>query len=176
MKKIVFTLILIFTLLAITSSTYAAVTRDDFKKAFKSYANSIANTNKVAFMQAQDVVRGWEYKNTTTNEKAMHSYENNAIWLPEGEISAAETALYFTDDTFIAYLFNQVAGVNMKKSEDKLFTKFDIYDDYTDGSLKTNCNLFEAFDHNVAEHNLNQMKDRSTILEKSIFTTRRYIT
>lgn len=117
--KLIFISLII--LLVLLSSNVFAVTRTDFEAAITSFVKSTPAYND-RFLKAED----------NGDDAVRLGYNNRTVWSDE----INDTALYFTDDSFIAYVYKEVLGLDMQ-SGGKI---------YTDDQFVTNKGKLVYFD------------------------------
>lgn len=132
MRKNNFIFLLTITLLALLSSNVmAAVSRGDFEAAISSFANSMNDEGyRYSFTENKDLINLGYKSRTAVSEDYV-----------KGD-GTYDTALYFSDDSFIAYIYHEVIGLNMMTGGNVCEQK-DIYNDIFDNSSAP----FNYFDH-----------------------------
>lgn len=116
MKKNKFIVLLVITLLVILSSSVMAVEREEFEKAINEFVNSMSDYNN-RFVCIDD-----KY-----TDSVYLGYINQTTYTGE------DTVLCFSDDSFIAYVYHEVLGLDMSKDK-KVYEQIDIYKDILDRS------------------------------------------
>ena len=132
MKKCNLICMLIITLLALLPSNVLAVERKEFQTAITSFVKDMQKYND-RFLQADKI----------EDDRAIISYDNETVMSEK----IGTTAMFFTDDSFVSYVFKEVSKGNMNmKDGEKIFSEYDIYNNLCHPG-KTNCRYFtKAFE------------------------------
>lgn len=117
MKKNNLIVLLIITLLVLLSSNVMAVSEAEFQAAISSFTESMNREGyRYSFTENKDLINlGYNNRTAVSDDyvKADGSYD---------------TALYFSDDSFIAYIYKEVIGLDMKNGGN-VCEQIDIYND-----------------------------------------------
>ncbi|MBO5178768.1 MAG: hypothetical protein J6B87_00250 [Clostridia bacterium] len=161
MKKANLIFILIITLLVLLSSNVsAAVSREEFEIVIGDFIRDMAKYND-RFLQADNV----------NDDKAKISYENRTVMSEK----ISDTAMFFTDDSFISYVFKEVSrnSLNMKNG-DKIYSEDDIYNNLYKPN-KTDCKYFtndelegerKIYDENAEFKVISELRPGDILIDK----------
>lgn len=139
MKKINLIFIITITLLALLSTNVLAVDREQFQIAITQYVKDMKGYNK-RFLQASN----------NKDDRTIISYNNRTVMSTE----INDTAMFFTDDTFVSYVYKEVLGLEMI-SNDTIYADTDIYNNLY-SPTKTNCKYFKnAFSGEISVYDEN---------------------